>query len=188
MTHPCAPVGVSKSLSALGLEPREQCPPQLCQGGACGYSVPLAHKDAPCARSQTSLDSSVLFPPAGMIPTADGEVDGAYLRKATRAQTEGEEEEGKRGDGRTGEIPDAEPPGASGSVECRRGQRCPGPRTSPAAAGASPGSGAYLVLHAVQAGADRVAATVLRLLCGVKHPSEGLRRWPMGWGGQATPG
>lgn len=105
MTHPCAPVSISKSLSALGLEPRELCPPQLCQGGACGYSVPLAHKDAPCVRSQTSLDSSVLFPPTGMIPTADGEVDGAYLRKATQAQTEGEEEEGKRGDGRTGGDP-----------------------------------------------------------------------------------
>lgn len=87
-----------------------------------------------------------------------------------------------------GETPDAKPSGASGSVEGRQGQRRPGPRTPPAPAGASTGPGAYLVLHAVQAGADRVAATVLRLLCGVKHPSQGRRCWLMGWGGQASPG
>lgn len=49
--------------------------------------------------------------------------------------------------------------------------RCPPPASSDAAwpARAGVGSGAYLVLHAAQAGTDRVAAAVLTLLCGVKE-------------------
>lgn len=144
--------------------------PGRLQSGACGRRVPLARGQGhSLAWPSTGLHAPGLMPSRGR---SGHEPQAGRPRRGASAPSMGV------GEGRRRPTPARQPRpapgptrGAARSVSGCRGHSAWPPDNSRQGRALGPGSPAYLVLHAVQAGADGVAAAVLALLCGAETQS-----------------